>query len=229
MRSARSSRTRSWTRSSAAASSRRAASAGIDAVLERGELGARLGRAREELLVRLAAEAALRLGDPVELGLELLEPARLGLEGGEEAAEVGRRLAQAKLDVPQLVAGGLQLGSDVLERRDRSLGEADEAARAVAVVRRQRRRRRFGGGREVGDVAEPLALAAQPLLVVRLHSLGVLDERAELGEPRLGERRVRGQLLVTATRRLKRRATRPRAAARRASCSSPQKRSSTSS
>ena len=115
----------------------------VDAVLERGELCPRLGGAREQLLVRLAAEAALRLGDPVELGLELLEAARLGFEGRKERAKVGRRLAQAKLDVPQLVAGRLQLGGDVLERRDCALGETDEAARAFAVVGRERGRRSF--------------------------------------------------------------------------------------
>src|SRR5581483_3504958 len=59
-------------------------------------------------------------------------------------------------------------------------------------------------GCEVGHVADPLALGAQPLLVVRLHSLRVLDERAELGEPRPGERGVRGQFLVAAASGLER-------------------------
>ncbi len=174
----------------------------VDAVLERGELGACLGGAREQLLVRLAAEAALRLGDPVELGLELLESAGLGLEGSEESAKVRRRFAQAKLDVPQLVAGGLELGRDLLERRDCSLGETDEAARSLAVVRRERGRRRLGGGCEVGDVTDPLAVGAETLLVGRLHPFGVLDKRPKLGEPRLCERGVRGQLVVAAPRRL---------------------------
>ena len=46
----------------------------------------------------------------------------------------------------------------------------------------------------------PLSLGAEPLLLAGLHGLGVLDERAQLGEPSLGQRRVRGQLLVPATR-----------------------------
>ena len=77
-------------------------------------------------------------------------------------------------------------------------------------------------------MAEPLALGAQPLLVARLHALGVLDERAQLGEARLGERGVRRQLLVPAPRgeQLAPRGARLRAAR---SCSSPQNRSSTSS
>jgi len=37
-------------------------------------------------------------------------------------------------------------------------------------------------------VTDALALAPQPLLVLGLHPLRVLDEGAQLGEPRLGER-----------------------------------------
>ena len=44
----------------------------------------------------------------------------------------------------------------------------------------------------------PLALGTQPLLVPGLHAVGVLDERPQLREPRLGERRVRRQLVVPA-------------------------------
>src|SRR5579884_3077786 len=65
---------------------------GIAALPQRGELGVRLGSARQQLLVARAAEAPLRLGDPVELRLELLQASRLGLERGEEGLEVGRRL-----------------------------------------------------------------------------------------------------------------------------------------
>ena len=46
----------------------------------------------------------LRVGDPLELGLDLLEPVGLGLERVEEPPQLERRLAQAKLGVAQLVA-----------------------------------------------------------------------------------------------------------------------------
>src|SRR5262249_5105362 len=116
--------------------------------------------------------------------------------------EVRRSLAQPQLDVPQFVAGRFQLRRDVLERRDRALGEAGEAARTLTVVRRERGRGGLCGCGEGGDVAHPLALSARALLVGGLHARGVLDERAELGEPRVGERGVRGQLLVAAARGL---------------------------
>ena len=48
---------------------------------------------------------------------------------------------------------------------------------------------------------EPLALGAQLLLPARLHAVGVLDERAELVEPRFRERSVLGELLVPPPRR----------------------------
>ena len=107
---------------------------GIGAVLERRELRLRLLAPREQLVVRRAAEAALRLGDPVEPGLELLEPARLRFERGQEGVEIGRGLAQPELDVAQLVAGALQLRREPLERRDRAFRERDE----VGALRRRR-------------------------------------------------------------------------------------------
>ena len=110
--------------------------------------------------------------------------------------EVGRRLAQAKLDIAKLVAGSLQLGREPLERSDRPLRERDEVGGPVAVVGRERRRGRAAAGGELGHVTVPLALGPQPLLLPRLQTRGVLDERAQLCEARLGERSVRGQLLV---------------------------------
>src|SRR5579884_216278 len=71
----------------------------IRALFERSELGQRLLAPRQQLLVRRAAEAALRLGDPVEIPLELLEAPRLGLQRGEKTVQIGCRLAQAQLDV----------------------------------------------------------------------------------------------------------------------------------
>ena len=171
----------------------------------------------------------MRLGDPVELGLELLQPARLRLERGEEGVEIGRGLAQPELDVAQLVAGPLQLGREPLEGRHRALCKRDEVRCAVAVVRSERRR---GSGRAVGelrDVPVPLSLGSEALLVPRLHPFAVLDERAQLRESGLGERGVRASAPPAAGEPPAGRATPARAAARRASCSSPQKRSSTSS
>ncbi len=172
----------------------------VGAAVERGQLGARVGGAVEQLLVGRAAEPPLRVGDPVEPGLQLLEAARLRLERGEECVQVGRDLAQPQLGVAQLVAGALELRREPLQRRHRPLGEPDEPGGSLAVVGRERVR----GGRsalgELGDMAKPLALAAQRLLAARLHPLGVLDERVELGEPRLRERCVRRQLLVAPSR-----------------------------
>src|SRR5437588_1087572 len=51
-------------------------------------------------------------------------------------------------------------------------------------------------------MAVPLALGAELLLPAPVHAIGVLAERTHLGEPRLGERRVRCQLVVAALRSL---------------------------
>jgi len=55
--------------------------------------------------------------------------------------------------------------------------------------------------RELGDVPEPFALRAQPLLVVRFHPFRRLGEGAQLRELRLCERGVRRQLVVPPPRR----------------------------
>ena len=112
--------------------------------------------------------------------------------------EIGGRLAQAELDVAQLVAGALQLGSDPFQRSDRALRERDEVRGSVAVVGGERCDGRGGPGGELGDVAVPLAFGPQLLLRARLQALGVLDDRVQLREPGLGERRVGGQLLLPA-------------------------------
>ena len=186
-------------------------------------------RAAKELLVALAAEPAPRLGDPVELGLDLLEPVGLGLERGEKGAELGGCLAQPQLDVAQLVPGTLELGGEPLERRDRPLGQSDEARRALALLRRQRLAGRSDALRELGHVAQALALVAQA------------SPRCRARAPRC-PRRAPAALLVApaaaaapwsapragAVRRASSRQAR-RSAARRSSCSSPAKASSTSS
>src|SRR5262249_59183419 len=92
----------------------------IGAVLESCELQPRLLSSGEQLVVCLAAETALCLRNPVELGLELLEPAGLRFERGQEGMEVGSGLTQAELDVAELVPGALQLGGEAFERRNRA-------------------------------------------------------------------------------------------------------------
>ena len=198
LRAARSSAARRSVFASAAASSSAAARAGVVAGLDRLELAPGLRGAREQLLVARAAEAAFGVGDPVEARLDLLEAAGLGLERGEEGPEAARRLAQAQLGVAQLVAGALELRRDPLERRDRPLGGAGEACGPFAVVGRERLGGRLGGGRELGDVPEPLPLGAQALLGVRLEPLGGRGERGELLEPRGGGCCVAGELVVAA-------------------------------
>ena len=89
----------------------------VGAVGERLELGARLCRAREQLLERRAAEPALRLGDPVEVGLDLLDAVRLGLERGEKRPELARGFAQPMLGVAQIGRRIAKLRRKVLERR----------------------------------------------------------------------------------------------------------------
>ena len=66
----------------------------INAAGERVELGLGLGGPGEQLGVVGAAEAALRLGDPVEFRLDLLEPAGLGLEARQERTQLARGLAE---------------------------------------------------------------------------------------------------------------------------------------
>ena len=205
----------------------RAASAGSMPSSSAASSARAVRRSGEQLLVRLAAEAALRLGDPVELGLELLEPPRLGLERREERAEVGRRLAQAQLDVPQLVAGGLQLRGDVLERRDRSLGEADEARS------RPRRRQERAPSPRVGRVARSATWRTRSRSArSRSSSSGSIPSVSSTSARSSASRAsanggVRGQLLVAAARasggHARRRAPRPgaRAARRRRSGRAP--------
>ena len=132
----------------------------VDALVERRQLLARLGRARQQLVVARDAEAALRLRDAVEACLQLFQPSRLGLERRKERAQLGRGLAQAELDVAQLVAGALELGRQPLERSDGPLGDRDQTGRALSLLGCQRFRRRGRSLGELGDVPQPLAVAA---------------------------------------------------------------------
>ena len=66
----------------------------IEAVFDRVQLRLRLDGACKELVVRVDMETPPRLGDPVELRLDLLEPARLGLEARQERTQLARGLAE---------------------------------------------------------------------------------------------------------------------------------------
>ena len=172
----------------------------IDAVVECRQLRPCVGGALEQLVVARGAEPALRLGDPVEPGLDLVATARLRLERAEEGVQVGRRLAKPQLGVAQLVARLLQLRCQPLERRHCPLGDPDEPCGAVALLGRERLGGGRGGLREVRDVPQALPLVAEAVLVARLEALGVLHERAQLGEAGFGERGAGRQLLVATAR-----------------------------
>ena len=75
-------------------------------------------------------------------------------------------------------------------------GGPDERAGSLALVGRERLDGCTDARGELGDVAQTLALGAQALLGVRLEPLGVLDQRAQLGDAGFGVRGVRGELLV---------------------------------
>ena len=129
-------------RFSAAASASAAARSGSAPASSGCQLGAGLLRPGQQLLERRAAEPALGLRDPVEARLDLFQPVRLGLERLEERAQLQRRLAEPDLDVTQLAACTRQLGSDLLDRTERALGQRRKAGGPLAFVGRQRRGRR---------------------------------------------------------------------------------------
>ena len=82
----------------------------IRAVLERRELrrAPRRARARSSPYDSHRKRRFV-VGDPLELGLDLLEPVGLGFERVEEPPQLERRLAQAQLGVSQLVGGPREL------------------------------------------------------------------------------------------------------------------------
>ena len=158
---------------------------GVETTLERRQLVAGGRRPRQQVVVVGGAEAPPRVRDPLQLPLDVLEPVGLGLQRGEERAQVGADLAQAQLDVAQLLTGTRELGREPLERGERALGGGREPGRALALVRRDRL---GGSGRsfgELGDVAQPLTLVPERLLAARLEALRRLDERRQLAQARL--------------------------------------------
>ncbi len=126
----------------------------------------------------------------------MLHPVRLRLERGEKAAQIGAELAEAQLDVAQLLACAGQLRRQSFERRERALGGCRERCGAVALLGRERLGRALGTVRELGDMAKPLPLGPQRVLPARLEAFRHLDERGQLGEPSFLGRGSAGQLVV---------------------------------
>jgi hypothetical protein len=160
------------------------------------KLVASLDRASQELGVGLAPKTALRIGDPLEPGLDLFEPVRLCVERVQEASKLERRFPQAQLGVAQVARGAAELGRDLADTRQGTLRPAHERRGALAVLGCQRVRRLGSGLRELGHMPEPLALSPERVLAVRLEPIGVLDEGLQLREPRRLLRGACAQLLV---------------------------------
>ena len=176
----------------------------VDALLDRGQLRARRPCALEQLGVGVAAEAPSEIGQPLELALHVLEPVGLGLEREQERLQLARRLAQAQLDIAQLASCARELRRQVLERRDGALRGGGQAGGAASLLGGKRLGRLGRALRELGHVPQSLALLEQRGLRLGLQPVGVLGERAQLREPRLGRGRVPRQLLVAAARGLER-------------------------
>jgi DNA repair protein RecN (Recombination protein N) len=123
-------------------------------------------RKRHDELTRGAAAAEARLAE-----LAALAEATQGFEPGAE-------LAEAQLEVAQLVARLREAGIQRLERRERPLGGGGQRGGALAVVGGDRLRRRRGTLGELGQVPHPLPLGAECLLVSLREPVRVLDERA---------------------------------------------------
>src|SRR5215207_8229 len=170
------------------------------AVVERRQLLAGGRRTSEQLLVIGGAEAAAGVGDPLELSFDLLQPVRLGLEGRKEAAEIGADLAQAHVELPQLLARSGELRSEAFERRERTLRGGREPGRSLALVRRDCLHRARGALGELGHMPQPLARVSQRLLASRLERLGRLYERAQLLQPCLLRGRTLRQRVVPLAR-----------------------------
>ena len=106
----------------------------IGSCLSRVELRARRLCPLQKFLVRPAGEAALGVGDALELALNMLQAPRLGLQGVEKRPEVCGRVADSYVEVAQLARRGGELRSQPLERCDRLLRLGGEHRSAVSVI-----------------------------------------------------------------------------------------------
>ena len=200
----------------------------IDAVLERCQLGSRFGGPREQLRVGLAPESPLGVGDPLELGLDLLEPIGLGLRAsrGNAAARASSRSAGARCRAAP--RRHLELRRDPATAAERPLRSADECRGALALVRRERRTARpppprarsRAGAAPAPRAATPSASSVEPVACPR--------RGPAARQPRL---LGRGAALSSSCRRRAAPSSRhaSRSSARSRSCSSPTNASRTSS
>jgi hypothetical protein len=131
----------------------------------------------------------------------MLQPSRLGLQAREERAELRSRLAQPDERVAKFGAHLREFGRDPLQRRDRPLCLGGEARGAFALLGLERFRSRGGALGELGDVAKPLPFGEQDSLGVWIQAVRVLDERLQLGEPRLDGGGVSDELVAPTSRR----------------------------
>ena len=163
------------------------------------ELTSGVGRSLEELAERRRRETALQLGDPSEAALDLFEGAWFRLQRREEAVQVASDLTETNGDVAKLGSCFSELRRDALERRQRALRARRERGRAVPFVGRDRLGSGHGDLLQLRRMTKSLALHLERVLVPRLESFGVLDERLELGEPRRDSVGVTREFLIAAT------------------------------
>ena len=168
----------------------------VEPARERLELLAGCGRASEQVVVVGRAEPAARIGDPLELALDLLDPVRLGFERGEEPAQVGAQLPEPQLDVAELLARAGQLRCEPLERCQRALGGRRQRSGPLAVLGRERLGRPLCSVGELGHVAKPLPLRPECVLPAGLEALRRLDERSQLAQTLFFRRSASCQLVV---------------------------------
>ena len=108
---------------------------GIGSPFQCAQLGTSLRSPLEELLVGRAPKAAFRLGDPVELELDLRQAVRFCFERRQKAAEIGRGFPQSQLDVAQLVAGALEVRRETLEWGHFPFGNGNQARGSLPLFR----------------------------------------------------------------------------------------------
>src|SRR5439155_11001297 len=118
-----------------------------------------------QLLVIATGKAALRVRDPFELRLDLLEPRRIGLERGEEGPQRARRLAEPKLRVAKLRRCLSELRREPFDRGKHAFGGGDEPRGALALLGRERLRRGRRGSDQLAHAQQPLALGAESLFL----------------------------------------------------------------
>ena len=172
----------------------------IDALVERHELGARFRGAGEQLLQRGAPEAPPRIGDPLELRLDLL-PTCPGRPRDAERKERSALAASRSRSSASRSSSAAFWSSGA----SRSTGESARSASAVSPAAPSPSSGSSASAAaavpstQLGQMPQTLALLTERVLQARLQPVRVLHERAQLGQPRLAGGRIAGQLLETPT------------------------------